>query len=167
VEFHVANVLRVRRYTEGQVPDQNAAHDIAQETWAAAWVRWQEGGRITSKWLFGVAKNKIKDYFRARYRAEDLEEAMTRAFEERTELDTFEKVALAEAMRTLEERDRQAIRLTYWGGYSASEVAVMLETSVANVWKILSRARKLLLAELREADAEAAAAVGGDTDAND
>ncbi|RLP75204.1 sigma-70 family RNA polymerase sigma factor [Mycetocola tolaasinivorans] len=145
------NYVLVRRYAERRVPNAALAEDIAAETFAAAWVRHQQGDSIELPWLYRVAANKISDHYRSAERRLAVEGTLERVLAERVEeTDELDRIALSRSLLKLTEREREAVMLTYWEGLGAAEVAVALSCSVTSAWAILSRARKKLRTLLDE-----------------
>lgn len=154
-EVFSANYALIVRYAERRLPTTFLAEDVAAETFAAAWGRWSRGESVELPWLYRVAANKVVDHYRSTSRRQAIEEALARAAEEaRDELDWLDKIALQRALLKLPARDREVIMLTYWEGLSASDIAVVIDASVASVWATLSRARKKLRAALGDSAAQ-------------
>ena len=55
-------------------------------------------------------------------------------------IDTIQDERLAEALRDLTDRQRQAIMLRFWEGYQCKEIAVILNCSPAAVTLLMQRA---------------------------
>lgn len=60
----------------------------------------------------------------------------------------LDALALQQAMKSLNARERQVVVLTYWDELSAGEIADVLRSSQAAVWTTLTRARAKLRAQL-------------------
>jgi RNA polymerase sigma-70 factor (ECF subfamily) len=58
------------RYACARLSDPHDANDIVQETMLAAWKGYdaRNGQASVNAWLFGIARNKIADHYRKRYR---------------------------------------------------------------------------------------------------
>ncbi len=100
---------------------------------------------ITVRWLLATARNLVGNEYQRRARMQQLLEQV--AVEELTRVSyrTDEKAEdLRLAMSGLPPLDVLALRLTYWDGFSAAEVARVLDCSTAAVWMRLTRARATL-----------------------
>jgi RNA polymerase sigma-70 factor (ECF subfamily) len=68
------------RYACTRISDPHDANDIVQETMMAAWKGYDIRNTQASvnAWLFGIARNKIADFYRKRYRqpAERLDDSL-------------------------------------------------------------------------------------------
>lgn len=122
------------------------AEDICQ----AAFLRLIEhSGRITPgrerSWLTSVTANLCRDHLRAaqRRRTEPLSDELPEV--------PSEEPALFDAVMALGERERAAVYLYYYEGYSVSETARILGLSVTAVTTRLSRAREHLRRQLEDA----------------
>lgn len=161
-EVFSANYALIVRYAERRLPSTSLAEDVAAETFAAAWSRWSRGESVELPWLYRVAANKVVDHYRSSSRRQAIEEALARATgEARGELDWLDRIAVQRALLKLAARDREVIMLTYWEGLSASDIAVVIDASVASVWATLSRARKKLRIALDDPAAQRIGLEGG------
>ena len=97
-------------------------------------------------WLIRVTVNACKDVFKSFFRKRVVSlDSMTM---EASCFDEAEK-GLLEAVFRLPDQYRDVIYLFYYEGYSAIEIAGMLEKKVNTVYTWLDRARKTLKSELR------------------
>lgn len=151
-----AHYLRVLRYAERRIADQQVAEDVAADTFELAWQRISaEGAEIDLPWLYQTAAFKLRDQYRRNSRRREAVSALERFAEEAPDaLNTLDRLALVEALRSLSDRDREVLMLTYWDGLSASEVGAVVGTTTGAVWATLSRARTKLKAQL-DADTRA------------
>lgn len=137
--------VAVLRYAERRVDDQQVAEDIAADTFELAWVRLQEGREVDRPWLFLTAAFKLRDHYKRGTRRKAAEGALARLVKERDDpMTTLDVLAVHDALRTLSDREREAVMLTYWDGLSATEAAKVLRCSVSAVWVALSRGRAKL-----------------------
>lgn len=149
------NYALIVRYAERRLPSVLLAEDVAAETFAAAWGRWSRGHSVELPWLYRVAANKVVDHYRSTSRQKTLEEVLARTIEEtQSGPDRLDKIALQQALLQLAPRDREVIMLTYWEGLSASEIAMVIGSSVTAVWATLSRARKKLRVSFEDSAAQ-------------
>lgn len=146
--FYRAHQRDLLRYVERRVADQSVAEEITAEAFTVAWRRWSTV-EITLPWMYRTARNKIGDHYRRDGRRRAAQLALERLAEEPpTGIAPVDRLALQEALRTLSEREREAILLTYWEDLDASEVGHALGASRSAVWTLLTRARGKLRGQL-------------------
>lgn len=147
----------VARYVRTKVDDAALAEDLAIEAFTLAWEKHRAGTVITVGWLLTTARNLVGNEYQRRDRTQHLLERV--ATEEltnasyRTDEDSEE---LRLAMSRLRPLDALVLRLTYWDGFSAAEVAQFLDCTTAAVWMRLTRARAALRGLLEPRDEPAA-----------
>ncbi|MCL2110923.1 MAG: RNA polymerase sigma factor [Clostridiales bacterium] len=140
---------RVYGFALYRVGDVHVAEDVASEVFykaAKGWDRYR-GEASVSTWLFAIALNEVKMYFRGRQYVAPIEEAENVPACERTEGAVLANEAARElfaAMGGLDERQKDVVVLRYFGGLSGRETARLLGISETNAETILSRAKKLL-----------------------
>ena len=133
------------RYRAGR----SAADDLAAEVFLKALDRLEtfdssEGDMPT--WIFGVARNVVRDYFRARRRWKWLpvewltHRTSERADPERAALDGEEHRHLAEALATLSDRERDLLGLKFGGGLRNQTIASLTGFTESHVAVIVYRA---------------------------
>lgn len=140
--------------------DRAEAEDVAQEAMLKLWKiapKWREGEAKLSTWLYRVTANAATDRLRKR-RTVALEAAPEQVDEapsvEDGLIEADRQKALHNAMKSLPERQRNALVLRHFEELSNPEIASALETSVEAVESLLGRARRALaekLAHLRPA----------------
>ena len=101
-------------------------------------------------WLFGIARNAALDELRRRGRQaeraadpEDLDSPTVDSGAERSE----QRLALRDALATLEPRERELVALKFFAGLGNAEIASVLDISESNAGTRLHRA----VTKLREA----------------
>jgi RNA polymerase sigma-70 factor, ECF subfamily len=123
---------------------RNAAEDVVQEAFLSLW---RSGGRYdrtrgsVRTWVLGIVHNRAIDALRRslvhdRRRASD--EGIEERFEarERTEVEAARNDEAREvhaALETLPDEQCKVIQLAYFGGFSHSEIAEMLQTPIGTV----------------------------------
>ena len=128
-----------------QMKNQADAEDVMQEVlckrlWQAPAFQSEEHER---RWLFRVALNQCRSEWRRSSRRElPLEAAATQNGLEPDQLELLEQVA------ALPEKQRTAIHLHYYEGYSVDEIAHILGVTVSAVKMRLKRGREALRVEL-------------------
>ena len=146
----VEHYVPVLRYAERRVWEQEIAEDITADTFELAWARLQIGQDIDRPWLFRTASFKLRDHVKRNTRKRAAEAALERLLDEPEErMGTLDQLAVRSAVRSLSEREREVVMLTYWDGLSATESAAVLRCSTPAVWVALSRARTRLRDILR------------------
>jgi len=120
------------------------AEDVVQEAFLSIW---RSGGRYdrtrgsVRTWILGITHHRAIDALRRgivqeRHRASDegLEERLEA--EDRTDLEVArreEALAVRGALEDLPRDQRRAIELAYFGGFTQSEIAAMLEVPIGTV----------------------------------
>jgi RNA polymerase sigma-70 factor, ECF subfamily len=126
------------------VGSRNAAEDVVQEAFLSLWrsgARYDRARGSVRTWVLGIVHNRAIDALRRslvhdRRRASD--EGIEERFEarERTDVEAArndEARELHTALRTLPAEQSRVIELAYFGGFSHSEIAKMLETPIGTV----------------------------------
>lgn len=123
--------------------DREVAADIAQETMARAWASWDTISRPGSNpaaWTRTVATNLSRSRWRRLKTATAALPRLHRAHVSAAVSDP----QLAEALRLLPSRQREAVVLRYWADLQLADVAVAMDVSVGSVKQHLGRARQRL-----------------------
>lgn len=123
-----------------------AGEDAVSEVFAIAWRRWSSAPEAVRPWLFGIAKNVVRDSRRSQTRQARLHERLGMQprdqFEEGS--DQAASIDLERAWSRLSEADREAIALVAWDELSSADAAQVLEISRVAYAARLSRARRRL-----------------------
>jgi RNA polymerase sigma-70 factor (ECF subfamily) len=134
------------------------AEDIVQETLLKIWThrgRWESGRAKFSTWLFRVVTNRCIDVKR-RPRNEDIEQVPEVADDKPSaiaEIERHEVNGLLEnAMARLPDQQRIALIFSYNENLNNSEIAEVMQTSVAAVESLLKRGRQRLRELLRRSE---------------
>jgi RNA polymerase sigma-70 factor (ECF subfamily) len=126
-----------------RVDDYELARDLAAETFRIAWTRWAEPRRSDRAWLFGVARNLIGSEYRRRATAGPV---TTRGLEEPSSRNDYLTVDVQQTLASLSSTHQEVLRLSYWDGLSAAEIAEVLGIATPATWVRLSRARRAFTA---------------------
>lgn len=122
--------------------DSAACDDLAQDVFLRAFGKMAELRKTASfgSWLIGIAKNRAREWHRAR-RREDCVPALAQ-----TSADVDEEALsdLHEAIRQLPERARMAVRLFYLHDVPAVEASQIMQISLSGFYAALAQARSLL-----------------------
>jgi RNA polymerase sigma-70 factor, ECF subfamily len=140
-------VERVYRYLRGRVGSAGEAEELTAQTFLAALEslpRYDHRGYFPA-WLFAIARRKAADHFRRRPPV-PLEEAEPLASGEDPTLDVTraeQADQLARLIQTLEEGERELIRLHFSAGLTFAEMARLLgkkeDTVKKSVYRLLER----------------------------
>ena len=157
-EAHVADVYGFFAYRAGSRLD---AEDLTQLTFERAWKAWgRYDERLASEqtWLLTIARNAYVDFRRrdrSQQRVEFDEELLSEAevpSGQPAEPRLGPSPHLAAAVGRLRQREREVLALRIGGDLETSEIARMLDISVANAQQILSRATRKLRRELGDGE---------------
>jgi RNA polymerase sigma-70 factor (ECF subfamily) len=123
---------------------RNVAEDVVQEAFLSLWrsgARYDRTRGSVRTWVLGIVHNRAIDALRRsmvhdRRRASD--EGIEERFEsgERTDVEAARRDEAREvrsALRSLPEEQSRVIELAYFGGFSQSEIAAMLDTPIGTV----------------------------------
>lgn len=130
--------------------DRAEAEDVAQETFVRLMRKapdWQPGGARLKTWLFRVAINLCIDRQRARRTValDDAPEIADRASDPAaTDRGIDMRHAVGAALKDLPERQRAALVMAHYQGFSNIECAEALDLSVDALESLLARARRAL-----------------------
>jgi RNA polymerase sigma-70 factor (ECF subfamily) len=126
------------------VGDRNVAEDITQEAFLSMWrsrVRFDRERGSVRTWVLGIVHHRTIDalrrniaHDRRRTSAEGLEERQEAP--ERTEVEVArrdEAREVREAMQTLPGEQLEVVRLAYFGGFTHTEIAGMLDQPIGTV----------------------------------
>jgi len=126
------------------VGTRNGAEDVSQEAFLNVWrsgARYERARGSVRTWVLGIVHHRAIDYLRRatvhdKRRASD--EGMEERFEatERTDVEVArrdEAQAVRTAMSTLRGEQCQVIELAYFGGFTHTEIAEMLDTPVGTI----------------------------------
>lgn len=148
---HFTHLFRSRfgpivRFIRAKVGDPALAEDLALEVFTIAWDKYRTGTTITGGWLLTTARNLVGNEYQRRDREQQLLlRVATEELTNESSRDTHsEHEELRLSLSQLRPEDALAIHLTYWGGFTATEVARSLECTTAAVWMRLTRARATL-----------------------
>jgi RNA polymerase sigma-70 factor (ECF subfamily) len=144
-----AHFTRVVRYIEGQTGNHEASEDIASDVFKVAWQKLDPDSPFGLPWLIRTAMYKTRDHQRRAYRGAAVMTALSQlVHNDNSGLHQLDRIALYQAMSSLSAKDLEIVRLTYWDGLSACEVAQLLRMREGAIWTRLHRARAQLRAAL-------------------
>ena len=126
--------------------DAGQTEEVVQEVFLRVWLRAStyrpERGRLQT-WIMSMAHHRAIDELRKRRRQRDILETEARLIlmDSRAQEDTAAKEAeqreesgiVRKALESLPEEQRQVIRMSYYEGYSQSEIAELLQHPLGTV----------------------------------
>jgi len=144
-EAHARTVLAyARRRT-----DHASAADVLSDVFVVAWQRLERIPEDALPWLLACARRTLANHQRGERRRHRLvERLMASTPRIASPAPEIPDDALAQALATLSERDREALFLTEWEGLSAKQAARALGCSPQAFWVRSHRARSRLAAAL-------------------
>jgi RNA polymerase sigma-70 factor (ECF subfamily) len=128
-------------------PKDDDAEDLTQDVFLAACqcIGDYRASSSLKAWLFGIARHKVEDYYRAKVRETDLEDAESIAADSQldTELDEHRRNERAAAvLDRLPETYRLLLKWRYWDQRATTEIAKTLDRTPKAVERMLARARE-------------------------
>ncbi|WP_433348592.1 RNA polymerase sigma factor [Microtetraspora malaysiensis] len=131
------------------------AEDVSSETFLVAWRRLDEVPDPPLPWLLGVARNKLAKHRGVQHRGQALIDriAALMTADDQTGRDVAERVLDREtaltALRSLREKDLEALALTTWHGLTPDQAAAVMGCSTRTYSVRLHRARARLNKAMR------------------
>ena len=137
--------------------DRAEAEDVAQDAMLRLWRQaadWRAGEARVSTWLYRVVHNLCIDRMRRRRPQVAVEDAPEPVDPDPGVLERMARSetgrAVAAAVAELPERQRQALVLRHFEGWSNPEISEALDCSVEAVESLLARARRQLAGRLKD-----------------
>lgn len=144
-----AHHRRVYAYAVSRAGRQ-LADEVVSETFLVAWRRLADIPAAELPWLLGVARNVLRDQFRADTRRRSLD-AELRSWAEAVGThagdvadDVADRAEILNALTSLSEDDRELLTLVAWDGLTSREAARVVGCSAATYSVRLHRARRRL-----------------------
>lgn len=144
----------ISHYAFRMLGNTKDTEDITQETFLRLWTHadsWRSEKASVSTWLHRIAHNLCIDYLRKD------KSAVTSEYMDELDMDdkpmdmpdnVNKLAALKQALELLPERQRSALVLNHYHGFSNREIAEIMDISVDALESILARARRGLKAQL-------------------
>lgn len=141
--------------------DPSDVEPVVQSTFETAWAKMDSIPLLSQRaWLFGVARNHIRNHVRAERRRGLLVDAIgalrpvaqTGLFP--GGIDPVEVAPLLSALRGLSPEERELVQLVAWHEMDPSEIAVVLDISANNARVRIHRVRKRLATLMQDESAE-------------
>ncbi len=139
----------IYRFILKNLNDTEVAKDIVQETYAKLWAKHEsvEASKVKS-YLFTTAYHTLIDYTRKEKRSTRIEESHHNQLYHTEQYSDLKEI-LNQAILKLSEKQRAAILLRDYEGYSYREISETLAISEAQVKVNIFRARKFLQNHLK------------------
>lgn len=150
VEIYQQYQNKVLRYLQGKVNDSYLAEDLCADVFLKVYEKldtFDETKASISTWIFTVARNTLTDYFRTRRVHEEIPEDLSEGSSIEEDLCNNEQLeTLADALQSLDERERDIIIFHYYNHITLTEIAERIGISYAYVKvlhnKALSKMKK-------------------------
>ncbi|SRR5690349_10305500 len=141
------DLLRIGFVVSGDV---DIAAEAAQSAWVVAWRRLGDlrDGTNLRPWLMSIAANEARQATRSQRRRSLREIAVLEPSTPPEDALTADRIDLANALTTLEPRDRELLGLRYLAGMDSTEIGRVVGMSATAVRSRLARARERLRKEL-------------------
>jgi RNA polymerase sigma-70 factor (ECF subfamily) len=154
VSRHLSGLVSQAWYVLG---DRAEAEDVAQETFVRLMQKardWEPGGPHLRSWLYRVTLNLCIDRKRSRWRPRPLDDAAEKSDSDDPAGNLARRMdlnrAVAHALGELSERQRNAIVLVHYQGFTNYEAAEIIDTSVDALESLLARARRTLRTAMQD-----------------
>lgn len=138
---HAACHDRVYRYFRRRTGSPSTAEDLCAEVFRIVWEKSRQEDNLSAMIVFGIARNVLRNHLRSAARSANL---LSSLYLERVEEPADAHTVVREALSLLKPDEREVLLLTYWDGFSSSEVSNLLNTTATAVRMRLHRARKAL-----------------------
>lgn len=152
-KLYQRNIERLYRFFRTKISDFSAIEDLVHETFLVL-LKDQNfrGGSAVSTYLFGVARFKLYEYYRAKKRSEKLEKQIADlSVAELSQHSPFSVIngkrelrALLEALRRLSVDRQIMMELYYWEGFTSAEIGAVIGIPDTTVRSRLGRTKKKL-----------------------
>ena len=128
---------KVSGYIRSKINSPQDAEDITADVFLKVYEKldnFDESKASLSTWIYTVTRNTLTDYFRTRKVWEDIPETTEDEVSVEDEALNAEMLeTLADALETLEERERDIIILRFYSGKTLKDISVQMGISYAYV----------------------------------
>ena len=132
---------KVYRYFRRRTEGASTAEDLCAEVFRIAWEKSRHDQELSEPVVFGIARNVLRNHYRSNLRSNNLTKLLEM---QRTHLPDTHDQGIREALDTLKPEEREVLLLTYWDGFSSTEISKLLGLTPTAVRMRLHRARKEL-----------------------
>ena len=147
-KYYVKYYRQVYAYLARKITDHYAAEDLAMDAFYACWEKFDtfdESKASFQTWLFVIANNRLKNYYRDHKISDELDDNMTA--ESNMEDELMQSVYLQqmrdrlyEAMEVLNENQRAIVIYKYFKNKDSTEIAEIMGITPGNARIQLKRA---------------------------
>ena len=133
----------VERYVRFNIPSKADSDDVLQEVWLAAFNQFDSLSNKDSfkAWVIGIARNKVKDYFRSRLDTIDIDELPESELVQ-SRYGLVEYSPVHDTIDGLSENDKQILTLYYFENMPQNKIAKRLGIPLGTVKSRLNTARR-------------------------
>lgn len=144
---------RVYKFLLAKTANADIADEIVSNTFLKMYEHLKEYNSkraAFSTWLYRIAENELKMFWRSNYRRTDHEEEFDEEFDpaapefqepENIVLQSEREIQIRRALEKLSERERKIIEMTYWLNYPPRKIAEVLDMTPNHVSVVLKRAK--------------------------
>ena len=132
-------------YARSHTNDDSSAEDVVATVFLKAWQygpRYRAGTGSYRRWIFGIARNEVRNFWRAERKSQVLERQLETFGVDSPDLPPFEidEAAIRGALERLTEDQRDVVTLRYFGGKTHREIAEILGKGEGSVRALQHRA---------------------------
>ena len=133
----------IERYVRFSIPSKADSDDVLQEVWLAAYRQFDKLKNKSSfkAWVIGIARHKVKDYFRSRRDTVEIDELPESELVQ-SRYGLVEYSPVHETIECLSKNDKQILRLYYFENMPQNEIANRLGIPLGTVKSRLNTARR-------------------------
>ena len=135
---------KVFGYIRSKISSAQDAEDIAADVFLKIYEKlesFDESKSSLSTWVYTITRNTLTDYFRTRKVFAEIPESIEDETSVEDEICTAEMLeALADALETLDERERDIIILRFYSGKTLREISSQMGISYAYVKVLQNKA---------------------------
>lgn len=135
---------RISGYIRSRISSEQDAEDIAANVFVKVFEKldtFDESKASLSTWIYTITRNTMTDYFRSRKVFFEIPETIEDDYSVEEEICNAEMLeALANALETLDERERDIVILRFYSGRTLKEIAKMMNISYAYVKVLQNKA---------------------------
>ena len=147
-EIYRSYYRKVYGYIKSKINNTQNAEDLATDVFMKVYAKidsFDETKASLSTWIFTITRNTLTDYYRTRKVHDEIPETLPDGSSVEDSVCNEETLnALAQALGTLEERERDIIILRYYSGKTLKEIAEQLGISYAYVKVLQTKAMEKL-----------------------
>lgn len=141
---------KIRGYIQSKVSDSELAEDLCADVFVKVYEKldtYDESVASLSTWIFTIARNRLTDHYRTRRVMPEVPETYAAPISLEDDVcNASELETLADALESLDERERDIVVFRYYSGMTLKEIAQKMNISYAYVKVLHNKA----LSELRK-----------------